>query len=124
MIGIVAGGSVVVRIAGGAACYFYCTAVAETTMGSLCSGGLLTNAQAGNIISWGGGQAGAGATQALARGLTRAAVERMKRQGLNRMTVEKLVQTYEQGIAKAAQTGINDAQMAPRLELMKKILSL
>lgn len=95
-----------------------------TTMGSLGSGGVLTNAQAGSIIGWGTSQAGAGATQALARGLTRAAVEQMKRQGLNRMTVEKLVQTYEQGIAKAAQTGIENAQLAPRLELMKKILSL
>ena len=48
----------------------------------------------------------------------------MKQKGLNRATIEKLVQTYEQGLAKAAQTGVRNDQLVPRLELMKKILSL
>lgn len=98
-----------------------------TTLGI--SGGvdtILGNNPAGTIIGWGTGQTSAGvsATQSVTQGLSKAAVETMKKQGFNRITVEKLIQTYEQGLSKAAQTGIRNDQLAPRLELMKKILSL
>ena len=48
----------------------------------------------------------------------------MKQKGLNRASLDKLVQTYEQGLAKAVQTGVRNDQLVPHLELMKKILSL
>ncbi|MEP7362389.1 MAG: RHS repeat-associated core domain-containing protein [Acidobacteriota bacterium] len=118
MIALFAGGSALVGATGGVACYYGCAAVAELFAGTI------TNAEAGGVIGWGTGQGGAGATRALARGLTRAAVEQMKRQGLTKNTVKQLLQKYEQAAIKAAQNGTTNTQLPERLELMKKILSL
>jgi RHS repeat-associated protein len=85
---------------------------------------ILTNQAAGGIIGWGTGQAGAGATRSLARGLTRAAVEEMKQKGLTKATVEQLLRTYQPAAVEAAQKGITNTQLQPRIELMQKILSL
>ena len=87
-------------------------------------GPVLTNRDAGSIIRWGTSQAGADTTEGITRGLTKAGVEEMKRQGLTKNTVKALIEQYEKGLAKQATTGIANANLQPRLELMKKILAL
>jgi RHS repeat-associated protein len=84
---------------------------------------ILTNQLAGSIIGWGSGQAGAAVTRSLANNLTKATVEQMKRQGLNRATVENLLRQYEKAIAQGGKKLANE-QLLPRRELMKKILDL
>ncbi|HEY0875843.1 MAG TPA: DUF4951 domain-containing protein [Vicinamibacterales bacterium] len=93
-----------------------------TTLG-LQSESILTNQLAGRIIGWGAGQAGAALTRSLANNLTKAAVEQMKRQGLNRATVENLLRQYEKAIAQGGKKLANE-QLLPRRDLMKKILEL
>lgn len=67
--------------------------------------------------------AGVRVTRALTDNLTKAAVEQMKRQGLNRATAQNLLRQYEEAIAEGGKKLLND-QLFPRRELMKKILEL
>jgi RHS repeat-associated protein len=109
---------------GGLAAFFsgLSTGSGLTTLG-LGSETILTNQVAGSIIGWGTGQGGVEITRALTRGLTRAAVEQMKRRGLTKSTVENLLRQYERAIGEAGKKLANE-QLLPRAELMRKILSL
>jgi hypothetical protein len=118
LLGIAAGGSVALGAGGGAACYYYCEWLADLF------GEALTNQEAGNVIGWGKGQVNASATRDLARGLTRSAVETMKRNGLTKNTVKQLLQKYEAAEIKAAANGTANTQLPERIELMRTILKL
>jgi hypothetical protein len=48
----------------------------------------------------------------------------MKQKGLTKATVEQLLRTYQPAAVEAAQKGITNTQLQPRIELMQKILSL
>jgi RHS repeat-associated protein len=83
----------------------------------------LSNQAAGAIIGWGTRQSGAAATRELTNNLTRAAVEAMKRKGLNRATAQNLLRQYEKAIAQGGRK-LDNEQLLPRRELMKRILEL
>lgn len=83
-----------------------------TMMEPLTQGGGLV----GRIIGWGKGQAGAGATLALLAKLTPDDVKAMIAEGLQLGTVQKLLNIYETNGWEA------NANLAPRAELMKKII--
>jgi hypothetical protein len=92
---------------------------APTTLGNI----LLTPAQAGRIIGWGAGQAGAAATRQLLSTLTREQVKGMMSQGLRKHHVQQLLGDYARAIASAG-AKLQNTQLFPRYQLMQRILAL
>ena len=86
---------------------------------------ILGNQRIGEIVRWGEGQSaeGVAATVARTENLTPAAVKEMIQKGLNRKSAESMAATYERALANPVKAGAN-AQLKPRLTLMKKILEL
>ena len=121
--GAVIAASMVVGATGGTACYFFC-GTSVTTLGMGTAGStILRNLAAGQIIRWGLGQAGAEATRQLTQHLTRQAVKQMIANGLNKATVQHLLNQYGAALA-AGGAELANTQLQARYELMKKILEL
>jgi RHS repeat-associated protein len=94
-----------------------------TTLELTGAGEILSSQEAGQIIGWGTGQAGAEATKQLARSLTKKAVEKMIAKGLTKATVQRLLFKYGAAIA-AGGAKLANTQLQPRYELMQKIVEL
>ena len=90
------------------------------------AGAELTAAKVGErIIGWGTGQTAEAVaqTQAVTRSLTTEAIEGMIKRGLTREWVADQLAMYERAVATGG-AKLKNAQLLPRLELMKRLLEL
>ena len=88
-------------------------------------GRVLSNREAGQIIQWGTSNKpeGVAATMALSKSLTPEDVLAMQSKGLNRRTVENLLEQYNAAITQGG-SKLRNTQLIPRRDLMIRILEL
>lgn len=86
---------------------------------------LLSNPEIAKIVKWGEGTSAAGvaATVARTQSLTRPIVANMVKEGLNRKSAEAMTEVYRKALANSVKAAAGP-QLAPRLQLMEKILEL
>ncbi|WP_213955970.1 hypothetical protein [Variovorax sp. dw_954] len=88
-------------------------------------GALLGNREIADIVKWGEGTSaqGVAATVARTQSLNRSMVIDMIKKGLNRQSVEAMANIFRRGLASPVKAGAGP-QLAPRLQLMERILEL